>query len=66
MRTWFNWPPVGPHCPKGILEAGIQTVRFNDKKRVPVPVIAVAPHALARETGCPEGISARRTPRALA
>jgi hypothetical protein len=49
-----------------ILEMVIPTVRSNDKKRVPAPANALAPYALARETGCPEGISARRTPRALA
>jgi hypothetical protein len=35
------------------------------KKRVPVPVVSGPPYALAKETGCPEGITARRTEGAL-
>ena len=55
----------GTPRPGDILEMVIPAVRSNDKKRVPVPANALAPYALARETGCPRVI-ARRTLRALA
>jgi len=59
------------HCRRGTMpERHPWSVRngqpSNDKKRVPVPVEAEPPHALADRTGRPEGITARRTPRALA
>ena len=48
------------------LGGGFIRTANHDKKRVTVPAIAGSPHALAKETGCPKGITARRTPRALA
>jgi hypothetical protein len=45
---------------------GISSQAPDAKKRVTVPVNSGSPYALAKETGCPEGITARRTERALA
>lgn len=66
MRTWFNSVP-----PEHLAQEASTGTRFlkdrpDDKKRVPVPAIPGSPHALAKETGCPEGIVARRTAAPLA
>jgi hypothetical protein len=65
MRTWFNALLPEHHAPAASFERGLADSR-HAKKRVPVPVTAGTPYALAKETGCPEGITARRTLRALA
>ena len=36
------------------------------KERVPAPVVVRTPYTLAKETGCPEGITARQTAAPLA
>jgi hypothetical protein len=65
MRTWFNAVPLEHHARVESL-GRFHRGRPDAKKRVPVPVHPVHRNALAKETGCPEGITARRTARALA
>jgi len=65
MRTWFNFPAARAPCAGGV-PSGPCPGQPDDKKRVPVPAFAGSPHALAKETGCPVGIIARRTAAPLA
>jgi len=58
------------HCRPGLIplrrpSVGFVRAALPSKKRVPVPDRPVHQYALASVTGCPEGITARRTPRAL-
>jgi hypothetical protein len=64
MRTWLHQLPRRPHAGAASFSR-CPGQPSHDKKRVPVPVISGAPYALAKETGCPEGITARRTEGAL-
>ena len=66
MRTWFN--PKMPRAHRALKTsiAAEEPGQPDDKKRVPVPATAGSPHALAKETGCPEGTIARRTAAPLA
>ena len=65
MRTWSIDVPPAHHALGASFEA-LNQGQPDDKKRVPVPTIAGSPHALAKETGCPVGIIARRTAAPLA
>jgi hypothetical protein len=58
------------HCRRGLIPWWRPYKRFrpgspSSKKRVTMPDNPEAPYALANVTGCPEGITARRTPGAL-
>ena len=65
MRTWFNALPRPHRAEAASFGTDLIANSPSRKKRVPVPVTSGTPHALANETGCPEGITARRTPGAL-
>ena len=65
MRTWSYVLPPGHHA----LEASIERLPPRTARREKArhgAGSAGPPYALAKETGCPEGNSARRTARALA
>jgi hypothetical protein len=65
MRTWLHALSQSAHPIAASLGASV-TDNPHDKERVPVPGFPGPPHALAKETGCPVGITARRTGGALA
>jgi hypothetical protein len=61
MRTWLHVLPPEHHAPEASFGLAHRRGQPDAQKRVPVPVMPGAPYALAKETGCPEGKSARRT-----
>jgi len=65
QRTWSNSLRGRPHVGRGSI-GRISEQPFNAKERVPAPAKSGSPYALAKETGCPEGITARRTDAPLA
>jgi len=66
MRTWFLLTAATGSSGSGVLRGDFAKGQPDAKKRVPVPVEAGTPYALASKTGCPEGKSARRTAAPLA
>jgi len=66
MRTWLHALPPAHHAPEAPVEGGRTAALQWQKARSGAGIGPKAPYALAKETGCPEGITARRTPRALA
>jgi len=61
MRTWFNKLPRSAH------PAAASAPALHGKKRVPVPVLAGSPYAIAKGRAAADAeLSIRRTPRALA
>jgi len=65
MRTWFNALPPRGSSPGQRPWIGFVRAAQHDKKRVPAPDQPDHRTRSPNETGCPEGITARRTRGAL-
>ena len=66
MRTWFHALPPAHHAPAASLRRILPDSLAMTKSASGAGLQPVNRYALAKRTGCPEGITARRTAPPLA